>query len=652
MENTDNLSSHSHKNTLKFNSELFTRPFSSIGKEKDKSASNQINSKNQSYIHEEDKFSNSFYSSELHNTSKFSNILDSFTSTQKNFKELEPKNSTRNSDIGRHQENLKSRKPFEKLSFTSSSLKNETVCSLKHLEDTELPNRKHDDREKDNMISDSLTTEYMEDPSNLNKTNLTEDEKFFIKTQSETLSKDTFEKAKLYNMLADSDSIPFWIKFFSDIETNSINSNSSYFKVTDKDRYVTTLIELVKRDAELYEATIKHENAKQEVKNNIKSLLITEINEPLVTKNSSSENKFESQNLNGEDYVKQNNTNKDDDKINGKLTQILFLYDKLDEKENQINRRNNISSHLSEKQRSHSKKRDLEFSSSLASKVSYNANEFELNSELEYKLIDNLKYNDDDDEFKELNYEDIEFGSLRHQSIKRLLEIDRKLNKINPKVYKQSINFTIKNLSKDFVTGKNQRLKEINHKIELQKNQGVINQNSKTKSKNTIFDIKFENNEKIKYKDYMKEEKLKRAKQNKLDSIDEQIISIRTGPVDEEKRKKLIKELEQYHEKAEDILAPDNNEDIIDKQFEEIEERQKMKEYLIEKFEENLKKTEKIHKEQITQWKKELEGPYLELMSVIDIEYNENKKMMDRAENIQRNIETTERSLEEISKIL
>ena len=148
----------------------------------------------------------------------------------------------------------------------------------------------------------------------------------------------------------------------------------------------------------------------------------------------------------------------------------------------------------------------------------------------------------------------------------------------------------------------------------------------------------------------MKEEKLKREKQNKLDSIDEQINSIRTGPVDEEKRKKLIKELEQYHDKAEEILAPDDNEDLIDKQFEEIEERQKMKEYLIQKFEKNLKNTEKIHKEQITQWKKELEGPYLELMSVIDVEYNENKKMMDRAQNIQQNIEGTERILNEISK--
>jgi len=83
------------------------------------------------------------------------------------------------------------------------------------------------------------------------------------------------------------DSIPFWISFFDEIENNMLHSNSSYYNVKNKELFVSNLIEMVKKDAELYDVTANHQKVKSEVKKNIRSLLITQIEK---TNNSYSDN--------------------------------------------------------------------------------------------------------------------------------------------------------------------------------------------------------------------------------------------------------------------------------------------------------------------------------------------------------------------------
>ena len=103
----------------------------------------------------------------------------------------------------------------------------------------------------------------------------------FIKQKSKILSAETLEKARLYNSQY-GESIPFWIKFFlnenSDSLTSmSINSKSSYFKATDKKEYIKNLAEMVKKDAELYDKSQKHIHIKFEGKTKLKNLLLTEV---------------------------------------------------------------------------------------------------------------------------------------------------------------------------------------------------------------------------------------------------------------------------------------------------------------------------------------------------------------------------------------
>ena len=66
-----------------------------------------------------------------------------------------------------------------------------------------------------------------ESQTDLNISNITENEKSMIMSSYKLISKDTIEKAKKFNKQYKT--TPFWIKFFEDLENNSLKNNSSYF---------------------------------------------------------------------------------------------------------------------------------------------------------------------------------------------------------------------------------------------------------------------------------------------------------------------------------------------------------------------------------------------------------------------------------------
>ncbi len=85
------------------------------------------------------------------------------------------------------------------------------------------------------------------------------------------LSKETLEKAKKFNK--EYKSTPFWIKFFEEIESGQLNNNSSYFKINNKNEYVKNLVEMIERDAEIYDKSVRSKETKQITENKLKQLI-------------------------------------------------------------------------------------------------------------------------------------------------------------------------------------------------------------------------------------------------------------------------------------------------------------------------------------------------------------------------------------------
>ena len=130
----------------------------------------------------------------------------------------------------------------------------------------------------------------------------------------------------------------------------------------------------------------------------------------------------------------------------------------------------------------------------------------------------------------------------------KLLELDRRLHEIDPERYNTSINTELKKIQDEFNLGKEERMKKADKEIRDKFNKYIKEKDTKK----TIFDVKPNDETKIKYKDYLhyndetkKERKELKMKLNELDDKLKQIYSNKEVP--KEKLDKINKEIEDYH---------------------------------------------------------------------------------------------------------
>ena len=283
-----NLNNHKDKNSYKFTSSLLTRPFSS--------SDQRLNMDNNEIIEEipdpdlidknnmtsynnnnNPDFNYSVSNIQKNEESILSNASINFTKKDL-MNQFNPQNN--NLNISSSTINSRKRKPFEKLSFHSDS---QTNISEKLLNNN-LQNDQTEDTKSitnlNNIIDDKPISISENNPndlsnitqSNMSRTQLSFDEKSMILSCYKLLSKETLEKAKKFNSNY-KNSTPFWIKFFEDIENDTLNPNSSYFKYDNKNEYIKSLIEMVQRDADIYDEINKNKKKKEETQNSIKKLL-------------------------------------------------------------------------------------------------------------------------------------------------------------------------------------------------------------------------------------------------------------------------------------------------------------------------------------------------------------------------------------------
>ena len=242
------------KHHFKFSSNFFSTPFSSnvahdenIPLNKDQYIIEEITSQLDNEVSQGNDLNNAAASNPR--PTNF-NLDVSASSIMKNDSLLN--SSTTSNNLSSSTTSFKKRKPFDKLSF--------------HKDNTNLA---------ENPTNISFTPSNINDTSNiiqLNKSNITNDEKLMILSSYKMLSKETLEKAKLFNSQY-KNSTPFWIKFFEEIESDTLKSNSSYYKVNNKSEYVKNLIEMVQRDAAIYDSMNKSNVTKKATENSIKQLL-------------------------------------------------------------------------------------------------------------------------------------------------------------------------------------------------------------------------------------------------------------------------------------------------------------------------------------------------------------------------------------------
>lgn len=691
MEKNNNPSNN--KNTsYKFNTNLLCRPFSSTNDQKDKSQiENNFNIS-----------SNSFYSNNNNdmNSSHLSSISGSINFTKKDLNEFNASISNVNILTQSHQSNVSEsyrgkRKPFENISFNKESqlqsfkddleIKNVTNSqSLKGNEETQLTNKKNQTElliDKQIINNNEFSESVLNMDSVFNMTHLSDKEKSVIRNYSKKLDKSTLEKARLYNNQF-SNSVPFWITFFEEIESDNLRSNSSYFKVDDKDKYISNLINLVKKDAELYDVMNNHKKVKAEVKNNIKNLLITELNpekNDLSVNSHSDKNEeinHDTSNLTHSNRSQLSNSkiqaeDKEDTKFKEKLTELLMLYDKLDEKEKKlIKKTTNFEEQrvkmLSEGKISMTKEdwnnfynKNISIIEERLVNCSKNIRE-ELKEAQPMKLIDNIKFStvnnqDNCDDFQEIEY-DAEFGAFQKSNIKKLLEIDRKLNQMNPQKYTDSINTHLKKIQNDFIENKPKRDREFEEKYKKEVEKFKI-----IKDKKSIFDIKEDDQKKIEYKNYLHEIKMKKEKETFISNISKEIDMINNQPVDEQRRLQIIRDLEKYHLENENTdeyrqrlrdIKGCYDEEKIEGQYEELEEREFIKKNLLISLEEKFKMRDEEMNLQFNELKQDdkIKGMYQDLMIDVDREYGDNKKLLNRCEELEKYIEDAEETIDNISK--
>ena len=659
-----------HKNiSLKFTSSLLNRPFSSQLNDREPEIDEEIVEDNPEHNMTNYNMNNNkaipvdFSTSSIMknnndslNTSKNSmNATISFNKrellSQFNNQNQEGNNESNNIVSSSSSSNLKKRKPFDKLSFHSDSVTNQNSNNLIN---------------NNNPTNTSIISNNENTSAIMNNSGITEVEKSMILSSYKLLSKSTLEKAKLFNNQY-KNSTPFWIKFFEEIENDSLKSNSSYYKynLDKKSEYVKSLIEMVQRDADIYDSMNKNNNVKKETQQSIKHILDeSELNKSTV---SSKSNRSKSAKNDEQEEIDKNNI-----KIDNKLAQGLTEYDKLYEKDKKYYNSEadydtfKFNLITGGKFTNEKKKNEptLEEKMQKIEEEENRKNEEEKKKQKEikdYKTIDTL-YFGDNYTFEELNYDKIDFCAYNKDSIKKLLELDRKLNKIDPKRYTTSINTELKKIQDEFNAGKKERFNRINKETREQFKKYL---KDTQETKKTIFDIEPKDETKIKYKDYLREQaeqkKHKKEIDDKLKRLDNLIKENNKRDVPQSKKEEIKKELEAYHNTEEyknkfnemkvpgmiqlqKVTSDINNFDKKNKQLmSDLENMQKE----VKEEEEKNKEMLKNKAEEEAKYQREVVQPFLQYEKELDDFHSDNNKMLDKITSIEKQNDKEEEKLKE-----
>lgn len=536
--------------------------------------------------------------------------------------------------------NIKKRKPFDKLSFHSEAQTNQNSNNL---------------IEKNNTSMISNTDNGNNNTSILNKSNISDMEKSMILSSYKLLSKSTLEKAKLFNNQY-KNSTPFWIKFFEEIENDSLKSNSSYYKVNNKSEYVKSLIEMVQRDADIYDSMNKNNATKKETQKSIKQILNESTNQ--VDKSTVSNSKKEKE-------------DKNNIEIDNKLNQVLNAYDKLDEKNKKFYNNegdyDTFKFNLITGGKFNTEKRgnDVPLEEKMKrideEEEKKNKKEQKKNEIKEYKTIDKL-YFGDDYTFEDLNYDKIDFNAYKSETIKKLLELDKRLHKIDPVRYNTSINTELKKIQYEFNQGKRERMEKVEKETrELFKK--YLEDSKETKR--TIFDIKEKDETRIKYRDYLKEladqKKHKKQIEDSLAQLDKIIQQNNKKDISPTQKEKLKKELEAFHntkeyqDKFENFKVPGVIQlQQVTSDISSFEKRNKqlMNELntMKEQVEIESKKTSEETKKEEEKYNNEVVIPFLKYQKELDAFDKDNKNMIDKVNKLEEENNKEEEKLNEAQR--
>ena len=609
--------------------------------------------------------------------------------------------------------NNKKRKPFENLTFYSERKNNYN-----------LNNNDMFDKNKEDINDESIMTDIQfknidinnplnplkESQTEFNTSQITQDEKSMIISSYKLISKETIEKAKKLNKQYKE--TPFWIKFFEEIENDSLKNNSSYFKINNKNEYIKNLVTMIQRDADLYDKLQKSKEIKQETENELKKLIEenqNNINEENTIHINNTENTKISNNINNNNsklkrhnssnisMIKNNTDNnniinnninqteKKNDKndINEKFSKILESYNKQDEKERKLyfneddyesfkfklitggkfnSDKDKEIEKIPEKIKKLENLEDID-EKPMTEKEKKKDEILKMKGVKEFMTIDNL-YFGENYTYEELNYKKIDFQIYNKESLPKILALDRRLHEIDPERYNTSINTELKKLQDEFNEGKEERLKKLEKENRERFNKYL--EDSK-ETKKTIFDIKPKDETKIKYIDYLhynddikKERKELKAKLNKLDDKIKLIHSNSNKELSEEQLARMSQELKQYHE-SEEFKQKYNSINVpglslinrVQKDLKKFEENNKeLEQGLIESkklIEEQEKKSSKEEKEKYI---KEIVEPFLEHEKEVDKFEEENRNNTDKVKQLEEEMRKEEELLNNIQNNL
>ena len=705
------MSSDKDKEKFKFSSSFLKKPFTPIN--------NEDQSQNEELIQENLEIENETPSktiSKINNHEITYSISDHRPQTSAF---SESNNLPNNLTISTATMNKK-RKPFENLTFYSEK-KNNTNYNESNINDINSnTNISNINKEKDDNESEMSDIQFRnidplrESQTDYNISEITEDEKSMIMSSYKLISRDTIEKAKKFNKQYKT--TPFWIKFFEEIENNSLKNNSSYFKINNKDEYIKNLVDMIQRDADLYEKSQKSKEVKQETENEIKKFIEENNNNNANTNENNSKNnsstiskkKKKKSNISSSNNIKNNsrvatskrndleknkvtdknnnnnnsNTNEAEKKndISNKFNQILETYNKFDEKEKRIylneddyetfkfklitggKFNSDREKEIEKIPKTIKKLEKLEDISErpMTEKEKQKDEILKFKGLKEFKTIDTL-YFGDNYTFEELNYGKIDFFAYNKESLPKLLELDRRLHEIDPERYNTSINTELKKIQDEFNLGKEERMKKADKEIRDKFNKYIKEKDTKK----TIFDVKPNDETKIKYKDYLhyndetkKERKELKMKLNELDDKLKQIYSNKEVP--KEKLDKINKEIEDYHsteeykQKYETLNVPGLiflnriKKEIIN--FENT--NRELTQGLLEA--KNLLEIEqkKSSKEEIEKYLKEVVEPFYEHEKEVQKFEEENKNDYDKVLKLEDSIKKEEELLNNIQNSL
>ena len=609
--------------------------------------------------------------------------------------------------------NNKKRKPFENLTFYSERKNNYN-----------LNNNDIFDKNKEDINNESIMTDIQfknidinnplnplkESQTEFNTSQITQDEKSMIISSYKLISKETIEKAKKLNKQYKE--TPFWIKFFEEIENDSLKNNSSYFKINNKNEYIKNLVTMIQRDADLYDKLQKSKEIKQETENELKKLIEenqNNINEENIININNTENTKISNNINNNNsklkrhnssnisMIKNNTDNnniinnninqteKKNDKndINEKFSKILESYNKQDEKERKLyfneddyesfkfklitggkfnSDKDKEIEKIPEKIKKLENLEDID-EKPMTEKEKKKDEILKMKGVKEFMTIDNL-YFGENYTYEELNYKKIDFQIYNKESLPKILALDRRLHEIDPERYNTSINTELKKLQDEFNEGKEERLKKLEKENRERFNKYL--EDSK-ETKKTIFDIKPKDETKIKYIDYLhynddikKERKELKAKLNKLDDKIKLIHSNSNKELSEEQLSRMSQELKQYHE-SEEFKQKYNSINVpglslinrVQKDLKKFEENNKeLEQGLIESkklLEEQEKKSSKEEKEKYI---KEIVEPFLEHEKEVDKLEEEYRNNTDKVKQLEEEMRKEEELLNNIQNNL